>query len=178
VPELLILPLYRLDLKEKTMKTLWLLGGLGLGAGLMYLLDPETGERRRDVVRGQLAAYGRQTEDLLDDTSRTLSRQAQAFLAKAPVPFRPQPELGERLLTQTEHLGMSLGLFLLGCVGLGAGLVYMLEPHEGPQRRALLRDKARAYWHKTDTFLRSAVHNGSHHTDGRRMEEAHTAQKA
>jgi hypothetical protein len=26
--------------KEKTMKTLWLLGGLGMGTGLMYLLDP------------------------------------------------------------------------------------------------------------------------------------------
>jgi len=26
-----------------TMPTLWLLGGLGLGAGLMYLLTPEKG---------------------------------------------------------------------------------------------------------------------------------------
>src|SRR5919108_5338708 len=78
--------------KEKTMKTLWLLGGLGLGAGLMYLLDPEKGEERRDVVRGQLAAYGRQTEGLLDDTTRTLGRQAQAVLAKTRMPFRRQPE--------------------------------------------------------------------------------------
>ena len=160
------------------MKTLWLLGGLGLGAGLMYMLDPEKGERRRDVVRGQLAAYGRQTEDLLDDTTRSLSRQAQAFLAKARVPFGSQPGLGERLLTQDEHLGMPLGLFLLGCIGLGAGFVYMLEPQQGPQRRALLRDKARAYWHQADTFLRSAINNGAHHTDGRRMENAYAAQNA
>jgi len=34
--------------KEKMMQTLWLLGGMGLGAGLMYLLDPQQGEGRRD----------------------------------------------------------------------------------------------------------------------------------
>jgi len=156
------------------MKTLWLLSGLGLGAGLMYLLDPEQGDQRRDMVRGQLAAYGRQTEDFLDDTTQTLNRQAQALLARARAPFRPQPGLGERLLMQAEDLGIARGLFLLGCVGLGAGLVYMLESYEGPQ----LRDKARAYWHKADTFLRSAVNNGSHHTDGRRMEGAHAAHNA
>ena len=160
------------------MKTLWLLGGLGLGAGLMYMLDPEQGEQRRDMVRGQLAAYGRQTGDFLDDTTQTLNRQAQAFLARAQEPFRPQPGLGERLLTQAEDLGVPGGLFLLGCVGLGAGLVYMLEPYEGPQRRAQLRDKARAYWHKADAFLRSAVNNGTHHTDGRRLEDARVAQNA
>ena len=75
-------------------------------------------------------------------------------------------------------LGMPLGLFLLGCVGLGAGLVYRLEPQEGPRRRALLRDKARAYWHQADTFLRSALSNGSQHTDGRRLEDAYAAQNA
>ncbi len=42
--------------KEKTMQTLCLLGGLGLGAGLMYLLDPQQGETRRDLVRGSVVA--------------------------------------------------------------------------------------------------------------------------
>jgi hypothetical protein len=53
------------------MQTLWLLGGLGLGAGLMYLMDPEKGAERRDVVRGQMSAYGRQTGDFFDDTRRS-----------------------------------------------------------------------------------------------------------
>lgn len=39
----------------------------------------------------------------------------------------------------------------MGCVGLGAGLVSLLEPQGGPQRRALLREKVRAYWHTTET---------------------------
>jgi hypothetical protein len=160
------------------MKTLWLLGGLGIGAGLMYLVDPEKGAGRRDAVRGQLAAYGRQTEDLLDETRRTLGRQAQAVLAKTHVPSRRQPGLGERLLTQAGQMGLPLGLCLLGCVGLGAGLVYWLEPNGGPQRRALLGDKARAYWQKTKTWLSSAGHNGANQTEGRRLEDAHAAHHA
>ena len=63
------------------MKTLWWLGGLGLGAGLMYLLDAEKGAGRRDLVRGYVADSGRQAGALLDDTRRTLGRQAQAVLA-------------------------------------------------------------------------------------------------
>src|SRR5439155_8015646 len=58
--------------KEKTMQTLWLLGGLGLGAGLMYLLDAEKGDGRRERVRGSAVDAGRQTGAFLDDTKRTL----------------------------------------------------------------------------------------------------------
>ena len=133
------------------MQTMWLLGGLSLGMGLMYLMDPEKGEGRRDVVREHLVDYGRQTGDLLDDTRRTLGQQARAVLAKPRLPFRHQPRLGERLRAQAEEMDLPLGLWLLGGVGLGAGLVYLLEPQGGPQRRAWLREKARAYWHPTET---------------------------
>lgn len=60
------------------MNMLWLLGGLGMGGGLMYLLNPEQGEGRRDAARGHVAAYGRQPDTLLDDTTWMLGRQAQA----------------------------------------------------------------------------------------------------
>jgi hypothetical protein len=122
------------------MQTAWLLGGLGLGVGLMYLLDPEKGAERRDVVRGLVEDYGRQPGDFFDDTRRTVGRQAQAALASARtrVPFRRQP-------------GLSLGICLVGTVGLGVGLGYLLEPQGGPQRRARLYEKARAYWRPTRT---------------------------
>jgi len=131
------------------MNMLWLFGGLGLGAGLMYVLDPEKEAGRRDLGQGYFAASGRQTADLLDDTKRMLGRQAQAVHAPTHGPFRRQPGLGERLRTQAEQLGMTTGLALVGCVGLGAGLVWLLEPQGGPQRRARLRETVRAYWHTT-----------------------------
>jgi hypothetical protein len=133
------------------MKTLWLLGGLGLGAGLMYLMDSAKGDRRRERIRGYVGDFGRQTSALLDDTRRTLGRQAQAVLAPPRRPFRRQPGLGERLHTQATPRGMPTGVALVGGVGLGAGLVALLEPQGGPQRRAWLREQARAYWRTTDT---------------------------
>jgi hypothetical protein len=133
------------------MKTLWLLGGLGLGAGLMYLLDSEKRDGRRERVRGYAVDAGRQTGALLDDTRRTLGQQAQAVLATTRRPFRRQPGLGERLRTQVAQRRMTTGVVLVGGVGLGAGLVALLEPQGGPQRRAWLREHARAYWHTTAT---------------------------
>jgi len=160
------------------MQTLWMLGGLGLGAGLMYLLDPEKGEGRRDRVRGYVEDYGRQTGGLLDDTRRTLGRQAQAVLATRRMPFRRQPELGERLRTQTEELGLPLGLSLLGCVGLGVGLGYLLEPRGGPQRRAWLREKACSYWQNTEKLLGGAAKNGVPQREQRRRKEESIAHQA
>jgi len=133
------------------MKTLWLLGGLGLGAGLMYLMDSEKGDERRGMVRGYMADYGRQTGDLLDGTRRTLGRQAQAVLDTTRMPFRRQPGFGERLLTQAAQLGTTTWVALVGGVGLGAGLIALLEPQGGPQRRAWLLEKVRAYWRPTET---------------------------
>jgi hypothetical protein len=160
------------------MQTMWLLGGLGLGAGLMYLLDPEKGAARRDVVREYVGEYGRQTGGFVDDTGRRLRRQAQTALASTRMPFRRQPGLGERLRTQAEALRLPLGLSLLGGIGLGAGLVALLEPYGGPRRRAWLREHARVYWRKAEPFLSSAVSNSTHPADDRRREAVHAAPQA
>ncbi len=65
-------------------KTALLIGGLGLGAGLIYMLDPERGERRRTMARTQLERYRRQTDDLWDHTTRSLGHQARALLPGHP----------------------------------------------------------------------------------------------
>jgi osmotically-inducible protein OsmY len=49
--------------------------------------------------------------------------------------------------------GMERGLLILGCLGLGAGLMYLLDPNNGTRRRALVRDKARSYWQRQEDFL-------------------------
>jgi hypothetical protein len=168
--------------KERIMNTLWLLGSLGFGAGLMYVLDPEKGAGRRDLVRGSVEDYGRQTGALLDETRRTMGRHAQALLATRRMPFKRQPRLAQRLHTQIGEWGVPLGLGLLGCVGLGVGLGALFEPQGGPQRRARLGAYVRSYWHPTAKHhaprkeLRQAWHFFQGH-DTQRV-DAHTRKPA
>ena len=56
---------------------------------------------------------------------------------------RPGP--GELLLARVERLGILKGILMLGCTGLDAGMTYGLDPRLGRRRRALVRDKVRAY---------------------------------
>jgi hypothetical protein len=117
----------------------------------MYLLDSQQGEARRDLVRGSVIDYGRQTGDFVHDTGRTLGRQAQAVLATTRRPFRRQPGLGERLLAHAAQLGTTTGMVLVGCVGLGVGLGYLWAHQGSPEQRVQLREKARTSWRPTET---------------------------
>jgi hypothetical protein len=123
-------------------------------------LDPDKGPRRRDQLRTRLAAYQHEMTDRFDAGRRPLERWTEALLDRPWLPRRHQPGLGERVLTQAEQLGLSTGLCLLGCVGLGVGIAYLLEPRGGPQRRALLRETAQSYWHKADQLLTTAAGDG------------------
>jgi hypothetical protein len=131
------------------MQTMWLLGGVGLGIGLMSLLDPQQDDTRWDRIGGYVGDYGRQTGNFLEDTGRSLGRQAQAVLATTRRPFQRQPGLGERLLAQAEQLGTTTGIVLVGCIGLGVGLGYLWASQGSPAQRARLREKARTYWRPT-----------------------------
>jgi len=128
------------------MKTLWLLGSLGLGAGLMYFMDPERGAARRERVRGYGEEYGRQADAHWNAIRQTLGQQAPAALAQTSIPSGLRRGLEAARHFQGEDTRLPLGLCLLGSMGLGAGLAYLLEPQGGPQRRAKLCEYARAYW--------------------------------
>jgi osmotically-inducible protein OsmY len=60
-----------------------LLAGLGLGAGLMYLLDPERGDRRRSAIREQALQVRTQGVDTVSKRSRHLRNRAVGLLAEA-----------------------------------------------------------------------------------------------
>jgi len=148
-------------------KTVLLIGGLGLGAGLIYMLDSEQGEQRRAMARTQLGRYRRQTDDLWDHTTRSLGRQARELLARAPLArgYR-RPGLGELLLARAEQLGILQGILMLGCTGLGVSMMYTLDPRLGRRRRALVRDKAQAYWRRTGKLLNQTARNARQRTHG------------
>ena len=78
----------------------WLLTGVTLGAGLMYLFDPERGRRRRALLRDKAVSLSSQTGDALGRTARDLSNRATGVAAEAsralgrPWPHRREQEGG------------------------------------------------------------------------------------
>lgn len=52
------------------------------GAGVMYLLDPERGRRRRALMRDQLVRAAHRTGDAMDATSRDVSNRARGVVAE------------------------------------------------------------------------------------------------
>jgi len=67
------------------------LGGLGLGAGLMYLLDPQTGRRRRALARDQFVSAVNQLDDCIDATSRDVMHRLRGVVAESRSMFDSEP---------------------------------------------------------------------------------------
>lgn len=63
-------------------RTATLLGGIGIGAALMYLLDPDRGARRRALARDKARHFGRITGERLGARSRDLRNRAQGVAAR------------------------------------------------------------------------------------------------
>jgi uncharacterized membrane protein len=64
-------------------KTQILCTGLGLGAGLMYFLDPDRGRRRRALARDTATHLMNATDDAIGTTSRDLSNRMRGLVAEA-----------------------------------------------------------------------------------------------
>lgn len=60
-----------------------LLGSLGFGAGLMYFLDPEEGNRRRALVRDQAIRLLNTSDQAIDKTARDLRNRTRGVLSEA-----------------------------------------------------------------------------------------------
>ncbi len=65
-----------------------LLTGLGVGAGLMYLLDPERGRRRRALLRDRLVHSGHLGADAMGATRRDLTHRASGAVSRMRGAFR------------------------------------------------------------------------------------------
>ena len=59
------------------------LGGIGLGATLMYFLDPQGGRRRRALVRDQLTSLSHEMSEFSDVVRRDAANRAQGLWAEA-----------------------------------------------------------------------------------------------
>ena len=67
-----------------------LLVGAGAGAGLMYLLDPDQGNRRRALMRDRIARARHLTGDAMDATSRDMRNRARGVVAELRARLIPE----------------------------------------------------------------------------------------
>jgi uncharacterized membrane protein len=65
-----------------------LVGGMVIGAGLMYLLDPDRGRRRRAMVRDQMVSSWNELDNVVDTAGRDLKNRARGVLAETRSRFR------------------------------------------------------------------------------------------
>ncbi len=68
--------------------------------------------------------------------------------------------------------GVKQGTYMLGAVGLGAGLMYVLDPDRGRRRRAMARDEAVKVLHETGDALDKGVRDLKNRVSGSVIEFA------
>jgi hypothetical protein len=66
-----------------TSGTLAFLWGLGIGAALMFFLDPETGRRRRALVRDQCVRGGHALQDATEGAVQAAANRTRGYIKRA-----------------------------------------------------------------------------------------------
>src|SRR5205085_3784974 len=83
-----------------------LLSGIGVGAALMYILDPDRGGRRRALIRDKVVRASNATQCYVGKMSRDLSNRAQGLVAETKNLFRSEDVADEVLV---ERVRTALG---------------------------------------------------------------------
>jgi hypothetical protein len=80
---------------NKNSSLLPVLGAIGLGAGLMYILDPDRGRGRRTFARDKVMSAFNRTGRAISEKSRDLSNRAYGLAAETGAFFRRDKESPE-----------------------------------------------------------------------------------
>jgi osmotically-inducible protein OsmY len=65
--------------------------GLGIGTGLMFLLDPVQGKRRRALLRDKCVWAARKSSETFEGTARDLRNRTQGMIAEVQSRFSSEP---------------------------------------------------------------------------------------
>ncbi len=79
------------------MGLLWFIAGALGGAGIMYLLDPHMGNRRRALLRDQVVHLQHEADDALDAVTNDFQNRAQGFVETAQNRFENEMVSDETL---------------------------------------------------------------------------------
>lgn len=80
--------------------------GVGLGTGLMFLLDPDRGRRRRAMLRDKCVWSARKTGEAFEVTARDLRNRAQGLASSVQSRFTSEPVDDNKL---TDRVRSKLG---------------------------------------------------------------------
>jgi osmotically-inducible protein OsmY len=75
------------------------IGGIGIGAGLMYMLDPDRGSRRRALARDRILSAAHRTPDAIAATARDLKNRARGVIAEAKILFTSE-EVSDEVIVE------------------------------------------------------------------------------
>jgi uncharacterized membrane protein len=75
-----------------------LLEGIGLGAALMYVVDPATGRRRRALAKDKVVSAWNKTGGAVSTTSRDISNRARGLVSEAKAVFT-RDDVSDEVLT-------------------------------------------------------------------------------
>ncbi|MGH9881853.1 MAG: SRPBCC family protein [Pyrinomonadaceae bacterium] len=81
-------------------RELALLGGIGLGATVMYMVDPDRGKRRRALMRDKLARATHKVPDAVSATARDISNRVRGLTAEAASAFSNEEVSDEVLVAR------------------------------------------------------------------------------
>jgi CBS domain-containing protein len=91
-------------------KGISMIGGAGLGAGLMFLLDPDRGKRRRALVRDQAIRSARKTRNATEATARDAQHRARGIVSSMKSWVSPTASLNDDALI--ERVRSKLGMLV------------------------------------------------------------------
>jgi hypothetical protein len=104
-------------------------GALCLGAGLMYIFDPQQGRRRRAVTRDRAMRAGHDATDAVRKTSRYVSDHARGFVAETKARFT-EGSISDEQLRERVRAQMGRGVSNPGAIDVycESGVVVLSGP--------------------------------------------------
>src|SRR4051812_46910406 len=85
---------------DRSNRALLLLSGIGIGAALMYFIDPDRGTRRRHVLRDKANSAARSLADDARDAVQNARNHGQGVVAEARRRLREEQVTGEQLVAR------------------------------------------------------------------------------
>jgi uncharacterized membrane protein len=119
-----------------------LVGAAGLGAGLMYFLDPVLGRRRRGLVRDRVITAMARADGLISKTGRDLAHRAAGFAAEASAVVRGRERVSDEVLAQ--RVRAKIGRYCSHASSLGVSVRRGQVILDGPILAAEVEDVLRA----------------------------------